>query len=164
MTVEACWECGVGLANGPEPGFERNLCQECAIRQRIADEERLDTRECSNCHRSTRYWGRAVWRRDGREYCKACVKALERVWFIANSCIDCNRLIGRHERKVTPPELVQRADPYVRNLVVKERKMCWDCYEAMTKRPFGARVGRVTEAKRGTQIPLGFLRMLGMNR
>ena len=144
MPMIACLECGMEILAGPDPGFGKPMCEDCAFLERRREEERLDTRDCPRCYRKTRHWGREAWRRDGREYCKECVKALERVWFIENSCMMCNELIRGHEKKIVPPERIQQKDPYVRSFVVKERGICSECYEKAVKKPFGvkARGGR----------------------
>ena len=137
--MDNCADCGAQLVAGPEAGFERSLCTDCAIRERLAWEERMDTKDCPRCRGKTRYWNRKAWRRDGREYCEKCVKDLERIWFIANSCMVCNEVICGHEKKMVPPERVQQKDPYVRSFVVQERAICWECYEEMVKKPFGVK-------------------------
>jgi len=154
VRMESCSECGIELMAGPEPGFAKSLCGDCAIRERVAEEERRDKRDCPKCFKETRNWGREAWRRDGKEYCKACVKELERVWFIANSCMRCNELIRSHEKRVLPPERIQQMDPYVRGFVVRERAVCWECFEEATKRPFGVKIRM--DAGSSTPVPRRF--------
>lgn len=136
-----CQSCGAPMM--PQEAFSNGsrACEGCASIERMREEERLDTKECPKCFRKTRGWGRKAWR-DGREYCKECEKGLERVWFIANSCMLCNRLISEGAERISPPKSMQERDPYVKNFVVGERAVCWECYVKETKRPFGVKLCR----------------------
>ncbi|MDE1804797.1 MAG: hypothetical protein KGH59_03375, partial [Candidatus Micrarchaeota archaeon] len=51
---------------------------------------------------------------------------------IENSCIKCDKLLGREEIKVIPPQYVQDSDRHVASGYVARRVMCTPCYEAMT--------------------------------
>lgn len=137
-----CASCGGLLEPCEASSFAgRQVCGSCASLERRKEEERLDTRECPKCRKETRSWGRKAWR-DGAEYCKECEKGLERVWFIANSCMLCNRLIPNWEERIKPPRSMQERDPYVKHFVVMERAVCWECYVRETKRPSGVKICR----------------------
>ncbi|MGI0141849.1 MAG: hypothetical protein ACREBF_04355 [Candidatus Micrarchaeales archaeon] len=51
---------------------------------------------------------------------------------IESSCMHCNKLIGRGEVKVVPPQTIQEQDRYVASGEVQRRVLCTQCYEKMT--------------------------------
>jgi len=125
-------------------------CPSCNARERAAEEERLDTKDCPKCHSATRHWGRKASRIDGREYCVGCASAMERVWTIANSCMACGEVKAEWEEKVFPPERIQERDEYVKSGQVGKRFVCRGCFEMMTRKKFGA----VVRQKRNESTPI----------
>ncbi len=50
---------------------------------------------------------------------------------VENSCMSCNKLLGRREIKVVPPRYVQERDQYVKSGAVLRRIMCVECYNTL---------------------------------
>lgn len=50
---------------------------------------------------------------------------------VENSCMSCNRLLGRREIKVVPPRYIQERDQYVKSGAVSRRLMCVNCYNTL---------------------------------
>lgn len=52
-------------------------------------------------------------------------------YLVRNSCMSCNRLMGKSEIKVVPPSYIQERDRYVRSGSVDRRLMCVKCYNTL---------------------------------
>lgn len=50
---------------------------------------------------------------------------------IENSCVHCNRQLGKEEIKILPPSYVLERDPYVRSGAARSRVMCVNCYNTL---------------------------------
>ncbi len=50
------------------------------------------------------------------------------IYIIENTCMNCNKLMGKLDIKILPPSYIQDRDTYVRNGIVKRRIMCMQCY------------------------------------
>jgi hypothetical protein len=65
---------------------------------------------------------------DEMEYATEVAEDKDLVYLIQNTCIYCNRLMGKNEVKILPPSYIQERDQYVNGGVVKRRLMCLQCY------------------------------------
>jgi hypothetical protein len=68
---------------------------------------------------------------DGAEYAAEVAEDKDLVYLIENTCIHCNRLMGKSEVKILPPSYIQERDQYVSGGVVKRRLMCLQCYNTL---------------------------------
>ena len=68
---------------------------------------------------------------DGRIYSVSEAEEMDLRKMVENSCMRCNRLLGRGEIKIVPPQYVQEQDEYVSSGVVTRRILCTECYERM---------------------------------
>ncbi len=50
---------------------------------------------------------------------------------IQNSCMRCDRKIGKSEVRVVPPQIVQEQDSYVAAGKISKRVMCVPCYNEL---------------------------------
>jgi len=123
-----CSDCGSSLySHEVNWGMGRGLCIGCLAIAQKKEEEKRDTVECARCFRKTRSWNRETWR-DGRDYCKDCHEHKETVWTAENTCMLCGELLKECAKKVKPPKRIQEGDEYVKNGLVKERFVCYDCF------------------------------------
>ncbi|MDE1767847.1 MAG: hypothetical protein KGH64_02225 [Candidatus Micrarchaeota archaeon] len=70
----------------------------------------------------------------GSDNCEYTVENAERkdlVYLVENSCLSCNKLMGKSEVKVIPPRYIQERDYYVSSGAVSKRLMCVSCYNAL---------------------------------
>ena len=68
---------------------------------------------------------------DSVQYSTGDAERRDLAYLVENSCISCNRLLGRGEVKVVPPRYIQNRDEYVRSGAVARRLMCVQCYNAL---------------------------------
>lgn len=65
---------------------------------------------------------------DEVEYATEVAEDKDLVYLIENTCLYCNRLMGKNEVKILPPSYIQERDQYVSSGVVRRRLMCLPCY------------------------------------
>ena len=68
---------------------------------------------------------------DGLEYPVDEAEYKDLIYLVENSCIKCNKLLGKNDIKVVPPRYIQERDPQVRNGLVTRRVMCAGCYSGL---------------------------------
>lgn len=76
-------------------------------------------------------FARKVSASDEVEYATDVAEDKDLVYLIENTCIHCNRLMGKIEVKILPPSYIQERDEYVGRGVVKRRLMCVQCYNTI---------------------------------
>ncbi|MDE1825554.1 MAG: hypothetical protein KGH61_03910 [Candidatus Micrarchaeota archaeon] len=73
---------------------------------------------------------------------------------IESSCMHCNKVLGKYEIKVVPPQIVQEQDRYVSSGIVSRRVLCTSCYEKMTSSTRERIRSRYSEARRSLRAKL----------
>jgi hypothetical protein len=68
---------------------------------------------------------------DGQEYAAGVAEGKDLAYLVENTCIHCNKLMGKGEVKIMPPSYIQERDPYVNRGVVRKRLMCVSCYNVI---------------------------------
>ena len=78
-----------------------------------------------------RAFARKVAASDGLEYSVDEAEYKDLIYLVENTCIKCNKFLGKDDIKIVPPRYIQERDPQVRNGIVDRRVMCSSCYSSL---------------------------------